>query len=183
MLHHRHELDVREAEVLDVVAELVRELEIGETPVAPEGVPPPRAEVHLVDRDRRAQRVGAPARGDPLLVRPLVLRAPDDGGGVGRNLRVERERVGLDPQAPLLRADLELVRRAFDDTRYEQLPDAGGTKRAHRVQATVPRVEVADDRNGARVRGPAGKRRADGAVDLAYVRTELLVQLLVAAFH
>ncbi len=51
------------------------------------------------------------------------------------------------------------------------------------MQAAVPRVEVADDGNRARVRRPHGERGAGDAVELADVRAELLVQLLVAALH
>ena len=55
------------------------------------------------------------------------------------------------------------------------MPD--DAERAHRVQAAVPGVEVADDRDRARVRRPDRERRADDAVDLAHVRAELLVEL------
>src|ERR1700747_2165524 len=48
MLHPGHQLDVREAEVRDVVGELIRELEIVERPVAVSRIAPPRAEMHLV---------------------------------------------------------------------------------------------------------------------------------------
>ena len=61
-------------------------------------------------------------------------------------------------------------------TKSSQTPDE--PERAHRVQATVPRVEVADDRDRACVRRPDGERRARDAFDLAHVRAELLVQLL-----
>ena len=100
-----------------------------------------------------------------------------------RHLRRERDRIRLDAQPAVLRADLELVRRALLDARNEELPDAGRAERAHRVQAPVPRVEVADDGDRARVRRPDGERRAGDAVDLAHVRAELLVQLLVTALH
>ena len=63
MLHHRQQLDVREAEVGDVVGELVGELAVRQRAVPVQRVPPPRAEMHLVDRDagraagrRRARR-------------------------------------------------------------------------------------------------------------------------------
>ena len=52
VVHHRQELDVREAELVGVGDELLREL----LPAEPE---PPRAGVHLVDRQRPAQRLGA----------------------------------------------------------------------------------------------------------------------------
>src|SRR5256885_914563 len=84
------------------------------------------------------------------------------------------DRVGLDAQAALLRADLELVFRAFDYAGYEELPDPRRPERAHRVQPAVPRVEIADDRDRARIRRPDGECRPDGAVDVAHVCAELL---------
>src|SRR3954464_7320529 len=57
VLHDRHELDVRETEILDVVPQLVRELEVREGTIVLEWIAAPRAEMHLVDRDRRLERV------------------------------------------------------------------------------------------------------------------------------
>ena len=51
------------------------------------------------------------------------------------------------------------------------------------MQASVPRVEIADDRDRARVRRPDGERSAGDAVDFADVCPELLVQLFVAPLH
>ena len=184
MLHHRQQLDVREAEVGDVVAELVGELAVRERAVALERVAPPRAEVHLVDRHRRAQRVGRAARrSSHCSSRQTCFGVPDDGRVRGRHLGVERDRVALQAQPAVLRAELELVLRALLDAGDEQLPDPGRAERAHRVQPPVPGVEVADDRDRARVRRPDGERGADDAVDLADVRAEPLVEVLVAALH
>ena len=73
VLHHRQQLDVGEAHVVDVGDELVGQLAVGERAVALLRVAPPRAEVHLVDRDR-PRRAGRAARGvlDPGGVAPLV---------------------------------------------------------------------------------------------------------------
>ncbi len=139
--------------------------------------------MHLVDRQRLPQRVGLEAAREPLGVVPGVLRRPDDGRVRRRHLGVEGDRVGLQPEPPFLRADLELVLRALQHARDEQLPDPGGAERAHRVQAAVPRVEVADDCDRARVRRPDRERGADDAVDVADVRAEPLVQPLVASLH
>ncbi len=49
------------------------------------------------------------------------------------------------------------------------------------MQPPVPAVEVADDRDRARVRRPDRERGAGDAVELADVRAEPLVELLVAA--
>src|SRR5438270_9674350 len=86
------------------------------------------------------------------------------------------------PKRDVAAVELEFVVRAFGAARDEELPDAARAERAHRVQATVPAVEVADDADRARVRRPDRERGAGDAVDLAHVRAELLVQLFVAAF-
>ncbi len=179
VLHDRHQLDVREAEVGDVAPTARPRARGSERAVVLERVAPPRAEMHLVDRHRLAQRVALRAALEPLRVRPRVLRAVHDRRVRRRHLGRERDRVGLDAQPAVLRAELELVLRPFVDAGDEELPDAGRAERAHRMQAAVPRVEVADDRDRARVRRPDGERGAGDAVDLAHVRAELLVELLV----
>ncbi len=75
VLHHRQQLDVREAEVGHVVGELVRELAIRERAVVLERVAPPGAEVHLVDRHRLAQRLRPAARA--RATRRPTRRAPN----------------------------------------------------------------------------------------------------------
>src|SRR4029077_13287944 len=65
----------------------------------------------------------------------------------------------------------------------EELPDPRGAERAHRVQAPVPRGEVADDRDRPRAWRPDRQRGAGGALDLAHVGAEQLVQVLVAALE
>ena len=181
VLHHRHQLDVREAEVEHVVGQLVGELEIREAAVALERVQAPRAEVHLVDRDGAAPEVGDRAAREPVVVRPLVLRPEDDRGVLGRHLGAERVGVDLEQEPAVLRADLELVVRARLELGDEQLPDPRRAERAHRVQPPVPAVEVPDDADRARRRRPDGEADALDAVELADVRAEPAVELLVAA--
>ena len=120
---------------------------------------------------------------EPLVVAPDVLGVVHHRGVGGRHLGVERERIGLQPQPSFLRPELELVLRPFVHAGDEQLPDPRRAERAHRVQAAVPGVEVAHDGDRARVRRPDGERGADHAVELADVRAEPLVEVLVAALH
>ncbi len=135
----------------------------------------------LVDRDRLAQRRPARAAAlHPVVVLPLVPGAEDDRRGLRRHLGGARVGVGAQRQRAVLGAELELVAAAVGHAGDEQLPDPGRAERAHRVQAPVPRVEVADDADRARRRGPDGERHALDAVDLEHVRAELLVELLVA---
>ena len=100
MLGDRQALDVREAHVLHVGDQLVGELVIGEEAVAV--LAPPRAEMHLVDRDRRGERLalaGARAIQSPS---PHSWRGrPDDArGGRRRLLLREADRIGLQRQQP-----------------------------------------------------------------------------------
>ena len=138
----------------------------------------------LVDRHRLAQRLGArAARAIQLVVAPLVARRVTTDAVLRRHLGL-RTRTGRPCSAQLAvrRADLELVARALADAGDEQLPDARRAERAHRVQAAVPGVEVADHRRPrARVGAQTANADAGDAVDLAHVRAELLVELLVAA--
>ena len=89
MLHHGHQLDVREAEIAAVRAELLRQLQIRESL-------PPGAEMHLVDRDRARVVVLCASFLNPAFVLPLVLRAVDDRRRLRRHLRRLRDRVGAE---------------------------------------------------------------------------------------
>ena len=181
MRHHRQQLDVGEAHVLRVGRELVGELQVGERAVALLRVEAPRAEVDLVDRDRLVELRGLGPAGEPVRVAPGVLRVVDDRGRLRRQLGGEGERVGLQPDLARLREDLVLVVGAVADAGEEELPDAARAERPHRVQPAVPGVEVTDDRDGARARGPDGEGGAVHALVLDHVRAELGPELLVAA--
>ena len=175
MLHHRQELDVREAEVLRVGAELRGELAVVERLVVERAAP--RAEMHLVDRHRAGVRLGAAATLDPLVVAPLVARAEDARRVARRLLGGERVRIGLEQQRAVARRDLEAVERALGGVGHDGLPDAGHAALLHRVRAAVPVVPLADDRHLRRVRRP--DRERDALV--GDVRAELLVDALVPA--
>src|SRR5690606_26277340 len=174
-------LDVREAEILDVRAELLGELAVAEEP-AVRG-PPPGPEVHLVDRHRRMEPVAPRALGEPAGVAPLVpRRAGDDGGGGRTVLEPLPERIGLDPQrAGLAVADLVLIERARVEPRHEELPDAGPAAHGERVAAAVPAVELADHADPLGVRRPDGEPHAANAVAFVEMCAERAVRALVEA--
>src|SRR5207245_9338258 len=110
----------------------------------------------------------------------LVARTAHDARRARRLLGGEGHRVGFEPQVALAAEELELVTRARLDPGHEQLPHAGGPERAHRVNATVPPVEVADHAHGACIGRPHRERRAVDALVLAHVRAEVVPELLVA---
>ncbi len=178
VLHHGEQLDVGEAEVDDVVDEVLGEVAVRH-PLAP------RAEVDLVDAHRALVRVAAGALLEPRLVAPRVPGLVDDGPGVRRALGAPRHRVGLGAHDVVGAADLVLVDRPDADLGDEQLPHPGGADEAHRVDPPVPVVEVADDAHGLGARGPHGERDAAHAAHRAGVLVDPGAedgpQLLVAA--
>ena len=123
MLGDRQELDMGEAEVGDVGDQPVGELVPGEE--APSALAPPRAGVHLVDRDRHPPRVGlGPERAMRRVAPGVVELGRDHRGGGGAELGGAGEGVGLERQPRAVRADdLELVGQAGLHAGDEDLPD------------------------------------------------------------
>ena len=172
MLHDRHQLDVREAELHHVLAELVRE-------VAPPEALPPRGGMHLVHRHRRGERIRRRTSRQPLRVGPGVTRAVQDRRGGGGRLCPERKGVGLDPGHTVGAAHRKLVRVALTRVRRDAGPHARRRLRLERIGALAPEVPVPDDRDRPCVRRPHGKPRAGLVVER--VPPELLPEALVAA--
>ena len=179
--HDRQQLDVGEPHVGRVGGEVVSELAEAQLAVGLARVTAPRAEVDLVDRHRLDLRVAQPPAVDPRVVAPRVRRPVDHRGGLGRRLGLEGDRVGLQADVAVLRVDLELVAGALDHAGQEELPDPRRAERAHRVQAPVPRVEVAHDADRPRGGRPHREGRPRHAVDLPDVRAQAAVEVLVAA--
>ncbi len=165
VVHDRQQLDMRETEVADVRRELVGEL-------APPKTFPPRRRVQLIRRHRPLELLLLAPRVDPVVVMPFVFGLEDHRRGLRRELRLERNRVGL-----LASVEVVLVvlpdRRVLDDA----FPDPGGVDRFELVARGVPVVEVADHAHVLRVRCP--DREPHAALDA--VRTELRVELFVSS--
>ena len=176
MLHHRQQLDVREAEPRDVRNELGGELAPRQAPVALRGIAPPRSGMHLVDRHRPIERgvAGGAPRLHPRVIPPRVARErARDGRRLRRQLRPQRKRIGARERRPVVPLNLELVDRAVAHTRHERLPETARAEAAHHVRASVPRVEIADDRHAPRVRRPDDERVPARAVHLRRPRAHL----------
>ena len=178
MFHHRHQLDVGEAEVLDVVDQV-----LGQVAVALALAPGP--EMDLVDAHGSVVRVGRRTRGHPVAVLPRVCRGRHHRGGRRRLLGGTGHRVRLGPSGAVGAEDLELVAVALGHARDEELPDAGGAQRAHGVDRAVPLVEVTDEADRARVGRP---HREGGAANgshrsvvLAHMCAQNVPELFVAA--
>ncbi len=174
VLGDRHQLDVGEAEVLDVRGKL-----LGELPVVQPGAP--GRQMHLVHRERRLVHGRVRAVRHPLGVAPLVVRGRHDRRRVGRFLGAAGHRVRLEEAVTVPGVDLELVRGALSDARQEQLPHTGRAERAHRELRSVPVGEVGGDPHAPRVRRPHREPGAGHSLVAHGVRAERPPQLLVPA--
>ena len=148
----------------------------------PSVVAHPRSEMDLVGRHRGPIRIGRGSPAHPVVIGPCVDRwIPDARSGLGSDLHREGEGVRLQAQLAVAAEHLELVELADADSGHEELPHSRGAHRAHRHQAPVPAIEVADDPNAARVRRPHAEADAGRALVRARVRPEDVVEPLVRA--
>jgi hypothetical protein len=123
MLHDRQQLDVGVTQRQGVVGEQWCDFAVGEQPCRIGRISAPRAEVHLVDADRRVGGVTGPTTGHPSGVAPLVRQVPHDRPRLRRNLGAHGERVGLVDAVPVRPDDMELVDVADAGACDDALPD------------------------------------------------------------
>ena len=152
-----HQLHVGVALPADVLDQLLGQFEVGETTT-------PGTQVHLVDADRLLVLLLQAAVVEPLFVVPGELALVDDRGGVRRSLAELGERVRLEAPHAVGPEHLVLVQRAGAHPLEEHRPDAGSGNQVHVGLIAVPVVEVTDQPDRLRVRGPD---REPGAEDLA----------------
>lgn len=184
MLHNWEQLNVGIAEVFDVRDELVSKFVVAKPAITIFRDAPPRAEMDFVDTNGGIQPVFARTFVHPARIRPMVLIDASDHravvraefGGKGVRIRLEREN-----DVPLAN-NFEFIDGAFAKFGNEELPDAGRTAKAHRIDAAVPMIEIADDADAAGIRRPNGKMNAGDTIDSFHVGAEFFVGVVMAAF-
>ena len=157
VLHHRHQLDVGEAEVASRSRRAHPRARASRAPGA-------TSPVHLVDRHRRARAVAAAAPRDPLVVAPLVATAEHDRrrSAAATSVRA-RDRIGVQARAAVGAVDRELVARARLDAGDEELPDARAapSERIGCVRSSQPlKSPTSADRRARRAPTPRTRCRA-----------------------
>ena len=183
MLGGRHQLHVSEAHLLAVLGELRGRVGVGE-PAIGLGRAAPRAEMHLIDRDRSFAGMLDAARAHPPSIAPAVaVEFVDLAGGPRADFAGEPVGVGLFRfVAARVGADEVLIDFALADVGDKYFPDAGDAAGGHLVGGSIPAVEIAYDEDFAGVRRPDGKADAGRALVLGEMSAELLVTAVVRPF-
>ena len=177
MLVDRHEFDMGKAEVADVAGELLRQIAIGQPFIVV--LAPPRAEMDLVDRHRRAQRIDVGRRRSWLRQLGLV---ENDRGRAWAYLRGKRQRVGFQRQMLAVRSDdIEFIAIARLGVGDEQLPIADAAH-PHRMPPGIPEIEIADHADPLRVGRQHHEGDAIDAIERHRMRAKLVVNPLMGAF-
>src|SRR5579864_1545102 len=92
------------------------------------------------------------------------------------------ERIGFIDLIPVVpRCDVILVNRTLVDAGNETFPNARILTRVQRMGIFVPAVEVADDRDGAGIRGPDTEVSTGVPVDRSEMGAHLFIRPVVAA--
>ena len=144
----------------DIGRQLLGQLAIGEPAIAVLGPPPPRAEMHLVDRDRRVatlmpcrQRRRTAAAAPASTTIDAVAGRSSAANATGSDFSGSKLAVAAD--------DLVLVLVAGARAGNEDFPEAVAAH-AHGVAPAVPEIEIADHADAPRVRR---EHREGDAVD------------------
>src|SRR5215469_12704397 len=120
---------------------------------------------------------------EPVLVRPFeFFCVPHNGGVLGRVLKKETVRIGLQHDVSVNVPDFKFVNRTFAHAWNENLPNARRAERTHHVPATVPVIEAADHADALGIWGPNGEARAGHAIDDTELRTQFFVNAAFVTF-
>src|SRR5688500_3783665 len=172
---------MREAHALDIVAERFREFAVRERAVSLCRHAAPRPEMDFVNREWRITRAGAASAAHPVAIAPLVIQGTHAGSGRRRRLPAVREGVAAVAHVMIrARAYAVFVERARRDTVEHALPDTRAVvPDPQRMATRIPAIEVADDRNGFRVRRPHREVHGAAVFGLYEMRAEFFVQAVV----
>jgi len=180
IFHHRQQLHVGVAHILDVRDELIRQLRIVVGHIALLHLP--AADVHLVDIHGAVDHVRLFLGCLPGIVVPGKARDIIDLAAVGRaGLCVERIGVGLVDQVARAGGHAVFINVIFLHAGDEQFPHGIAIHLAHRVAARLPAVEVAHHADGHSVRSPHPEHDTGLARARFHVRTEVTIRFTVIA--
>ena len=178
MFHHRHQLDMGEAELARVGNQLLRQFRPVRRPAVAVA---PGAGVDFVDRQRCRIALAPARRASQSWSRHSWRNAAQSSKQSRAASRRPAPGVGLQRQEAVVALQLVLVQFA-SPRRGTNSSDAGWIASSHRVTAPVPAVEIADHRDAHGVRRPDCEAHALHAFVTGQLRAQAGGQLAVVAF-
>src|SRR4030095_4873455 len=167
---------MREAHLEHVGQQRLGKLEIADKAISPLHHSPPGAEMDLVNADRAPMPLLLRALRHPLLIAPLVaLEVVNHRRSLRTVLTEKPKRIALEQECAGHRPNLKFVMRALLHARDENFPDTASDQFPHRVDAAIPKIEVANHAHPTSVRRPNRKISAAFAPDLAEMRAKSVV--------
>ena len=143
----------------------------------------PRADMHLIDRDRPVVTLHLGAVGHPGCIAPVVLEVGDDRRRRRRQFRGEGHRVGALDVVAGLSSDAELVTIADLCVRCDAGPKAAAALRVQAVRVVhLPVREVSNGPHLGGFRGPDGQATARIVCGGERLCSQHIEQATVAAF-
>src|SRR6185312_3294860 len=124
MLANRHQLDMGKAHVENVAGEVPGDLRIAWEATRIVAEPAPGPQVQLIDRHRRAQRVGRGTPAHPFAVAPAIVERPDARSRSRRLFAIERDRIAFFERLSIRCRDPVFVVGAGSRSGDRPLPDA-----------------------------------------------------------
>ena len=174
MLRDWQQFDMGKAHVAHIGDKFTGGFLVGDRAIALAIVPPPGAQMHLINGDRRLHAMPRRAALHPVAIGPAIARdIAHDAGGVRAMLRPETNGIGLQrQQRPIRIDDFILIGHAFADIGQENLPYAGGTTGAHHIAPPVPIIERTHYGDAPRIGGPNSEMGAHHAFMLHHMGAE-----------
>ncbi len=144
----------------------------------------PRPKVHLINRHGRIWLLPGAARGHPFIIGPVEVAGLGDDrrrcrrffGTPGQRIRLQRQK------SPIRAVQLVFIPVPRNDTGDEHFPHPALRPKMHGVTLPIPTIEIAHDRNPARIRRPNRKPDPLRAVCGHRMRPQAVCQIPVPAF-
>ena len=176
----RHNLNVRVSHLFDVRDKLVRHRAVID--IVAVRILFPRAEMNLVNVDRRAVRIEIFPLSHPFFVFPAISGNVIEFGCVcGCGFKMQTIRVALEARFAFFGRDCVFVRLKLSCSRNKSRPHAVVLS-LHAVCVYVPIIEIAHNRYGGGVGSPHGEIPAVDSVLHARGGRKHLMRLIICAF-
>ena len=178
ILRHRHQFHMGVVHFDQILRQFIRRFRVCQRTVLLFHFPPPRSQMHFIDRDRRIMGIFFMTRFHPLFILPAVfLQRPDTGSGFGGFFGIKCVRIAFMVYNPAyFRFDVIFIGHAFGNIFDEPFPDTAFVfAQFQRVFQRVVTVEVSFDTDIFCIGRPDGEIDTALSFTLCQMCTEFFV--------